>query len=116
MQEDEARFLKKKVKGGAIDVHPTDNAIVVNYELEATILGEGGDPMMGEKKDCQKVIRLKALNATTNITGLAKEIVDKCSLIHPSRLPEVNEYKCRFVDTLRVICNFLSLNSISNFA
>ena len=43
------------MKGGSIDVHPTEKAIVVNYELEATILGELGDPMLGEKKECQKM-------------------------------------------------------------
>lgn len=43
------------MKGGTIDVHPTDKAIVVHYELEAMILGELGDPMMGERKECQKV-------------------------------------------------------------
>ena len=48
----------RKVKGGTIDVHPTDKAIVVHYELEAMILGEMGDPMMGERKECQKVYGL----------------------------------------------------------
>jgi len=37
-------------------VHPTEKALIVNYELEATILGEMGDPMLGERKECQKVI------------------------------------------------------------
>ena len=91
MQEDDARFLKRKVKGGTIDVHPSENAIIVYYELEAMILGELGDPMMGERKECQKVIRVKSLNAETNISVLAKEVVDKCKLIHPSRLPEVEQ-------------------------
>ena len=45
----------RKVKGGTIDVHPNQNALVVNYELEAVILGEMGEPMMGERKECQKV-------------------------------------------------------------
>ena len=45
----------RKIKGGNIDVHPTEKAIVVYYEVEATILGELGDPMLGEKKECQKV-------------------------------------------------------------
>ena len=27
----------------------------MNYELEATILGELGDPMLGERKECQKM-------------------------------------------------------------
>ena len=55
------------------------------------ILGELGDPMMGERKECQKVVHLKALNSNTNISSLAKQVVDKCKLIHPSRLPEVRE-------------------------
>ena len=55
MQAEEARYLKRKVKGGSIDVHPTEKAIVVNYEVEATILGELGDPMLGERKESQKV-------------------------------------------------------------
>ena len=37
-------------------------ALVVNYELEATILGELGDPMLGDRKECQKIIRLKVRN------------------------------------------------------
>jgi len=44
-----------KVKGGSIDVHPTEKALVVNYELEATILAETGNPMLGERKECQKL-------------------------------------------------------------
>ena len=45
----------RRVKGGSIDAHPTEKAIIVNYELEAVILGEMGEPMLGERKECQKV-------------------------------------------------------------
>ncbi|XP_041482280.1 kinesin-associated protein 3 [Lytechinus variegatus] len=91
MQAEDARYLKRKVKGGSIDVHPTEKALVVNYELEATILGEMGDPMLGERKECQKIIRLRSLNSTTDIAALAREVVEKCKLIHPSKLPEVEQ-------------------------
>ncbi|XP_072014617.1 kinesin-associated protein 3-like [Amphiura filiformis] len=91
MQAEDARYLKRKVKGGSIDVHPTEKALVVNYELEATILGEMGDPMLGERKECQKIIRVKSLNANTDIAALAREVVEKCKLIHPSKLPEVEQ-------------------------
>ena len=50
MQAEDAKYLKKRVKTGSIDVHPTEKALLVNYELEATILGELGDPMLGDKK------------------------------------------------------------------
>ena len=36
-------------------------------------------------------IRLKSLNDTTNVGALAKEIIEKCKLIHPSKLPEVEQ-------------------------
>lgn len=40
----------RKIKVGSLDVHPVEKALVVNYELEATILGQLGDPMLGDKK------------------------------------------------------------------
>ncbi|XP_055896459.1 kinesin-associated protein 3-like isoform X2 [Biomphalaria glabrata] len=91
MQAEDARYLKRKVKGGSIDVHPTEKALVVNYELEATILGEMGDPMLGERKECQKIIRVKGLHENSDLSTLAKEIIEKCKLIHPSKLPEVEQ-------------------------
>ncbi len=38
-----------------MDVHPVEKALVVYYETEATILGESGDPVIGDKKECQKM-------------------------------------------------------------
>ncbi|ELW64920.1 Kinesin-associated protein 3, partial [Tupaia chinensis] len=84
-------FLRRKVKGGNIDVHPSEKALIVQYEVEATILGEMGDPMLGERKECQKIIRLKSLNANTDITSLARKVVEECKLIHPSKLNEVEQ-------------------------
>ncbi len=72
-------------------MHPTEKALVVNYELEATILGEMGDPMLGERKECQKIIRLKSLNPQTDVSALAKEVIAKCKLIHPSKQAEVEQ-------------------------
>ncbi|XP_024944929.1 kinesin-associated protein 3 isoform X2 [Cephus cinctus] len=88
---DEAKFLKRKVRSGTLDVHPTEKALVVNYDVEALILGELGDPMLGDRKECQKIIRLKSLNADTNVALLAKEVMEKCSLIHESKLHEVEQ-------------------------
>ncbi|XP_068096280.1 kinesin-associated protein 3 [Hyperolius riggenbachi] len=91
MQPEDARYLKRKVKGGNIDVHPSEKALVVHYEVEATILGEMGDPMLGERKECQKIVRLKSLNANTDISSLARKVVEECKLIHPSKLAEVEQ-------------------------
>lgn len=48
-------ILHRKVKGGSLDVHPTEKALIVQYEVEATIMGEIGGPMLGERKACQKM-------------------------------------------------------------
>ncbi|XP_026871723.2 kinesin-associated protein 3a isoform X1 [Electrophorus electricus] len=91
MQAEDVRYLKRKVKAGSLDVHPTEKALVVQYEVEATILGELGDPMLGERKACQKLIRLKSLNSSTDIGSLARKVVEECKLISPSKLPEVEQ-------------------------
>ncbi|RKO93016.1 kinesin-associated protein-domain-containing protein, partial [Blyttiomyces helicus] len=81
----------RKIIPGAIDVHPTDSAIIVNYTVQATILGENGQPVVGDRKVMQKVIRVKALHANSNLAALAQEVVDKCKLIHPSRVRDVEQ-------------------------
>lgn len=35
------------------------------------------------------IIRLKSLDNSTDVAALAREVVDKCKLIHPSKLSEV---------------------------
>ncbi|XP_060890944.1 kinesin-associated protein 3a [Labrus mixtus] len=90
-QAADARYLKRRVKGCTVDVHPTERALVVQYEVEATVLGELGDLMVGERKECQKIIRLKSLNAHTDTSSLARKVVAECRLIHPSKLSEVEQ-------------------------
>ncbi|XP_077390774.1 kinesin-associated protein 3a isoform X2 [Festucalex cinctus] len=85
------RYLKRKVKGCTLDVHPTEKAIVVQYEVEAMILGEQGDAMVGGRKECQKIVRLKSLNSNTDTSSLARKVVEECHLIHPSKVNEVEQ-------------------------
>uniref|UniRef100_A0A4W6E9I3 Kinesin-associated protein 3b n=1 Tax=Lates calcarifer TaxID=8187 RepID=A0A4W6E9I3_LATCA len=80
-----------KVTAGSLDVHPTEKALVVHYEVEASILGEGGGHMLGERKEGQKIIRVKSLSPSTDVGALAKKVVEECKLIPPSRLPQVEQ-------------------------
>lgn len=89
--QDDARYLKRKVTAGNLDVHPTEKALVVHYEVEASILGEGGGPMLGERKEGQKIIRVKSLSPSTDVGALAKKVVEECKLIPASRLPQVEQ-------------------------
>ena len=42
-------------------------------------------------QECQKIIRLKSLDSNTDVAVLAREVVDKCKLIHPSKQAEVEQ-------------------------
>lgn len=42
-------------------------------------------------KDCQRIIRLKSLNSKTDPAVLAREVVDKCDLIHKSQLCDIEQ-------------------------
>ena len=48
-------FLNRRIRGGQIDVHPTEKALIVNYSIEATVLDEFQNTMIGDKKDAQKM-------------------------------------------------------------
>ena len=65
---------KRKVKGGKLDVDFEDRALIINYEVEATVLGDFGAEMQTEKKSHAKRIRLKKLDQNTNVPALAEEI------------------------------------------
>jgi len=87
----EPYVVKRKVTTGDIDVHPNECAIIVNYTVQAWIMNDNEYPILGEKKQMQKIIKIKSLTANSDISELAKELVDKCKLIHPSRIHDVEQ-------------------------
>lgn len=48
-------FAPSKVTVNGLDVHPTEKALVVHYEVEASIHAESGGHMLGERKEGQKM-------------------------------------------------------------
>lgn len=42
--------LRRRWKAKAIEPHPTENAIIVNYKLEAAVFGDPDQAMLEEKK------------------------------------------------------------------
>ena len=98
----EPRYMKRRVKAGIIEADFELRALIVHYEVEATVLGDRGEAMQVEKKSHTKRIRLKQLNENTNVPLLAEEIVEQCKLIHHSKLPLVQEVVMRlFVKNYR---------------
>ena len=93
--------MRRKVKAGLIEADHEECAIVVHYEVEATVLGELGEPIVAERQDNTKKIKLKTLNENTNIPRLAEEILEKCKLIHASKLSQVEQLLQQLVDGQR---------------
>ena len=91
MEPTEARYMRRKVKAGLIEADHDECAIVVHYEVEATVLGELGEPIVAERQENTKRIKLKTLSENTNIQRLAGEILEKCKLIHTSKLEQVEQ-------------------------
>ena len=83
--------MRRKVKAGLIEADHEECAIVVHYEVEATVLGELGEPIVAERQENTKRIKLKTLSDNTNIPRLAEEILEKCKLIHASKLSQVEQ-------------------------
>jgi hypothetical protein len=54
-------------------------------------MNENEYPILGDKKQMQKIIKIKSLTANSDISELARELVDKCKLIHPSRINDVEQ-------------------------
>lgn len=82
------RYLKRKVRPGRIELDYDSCALIVNYEVEATVLGDDGEKLETETKAHRKSIKLK-LNRHTDIKRLAEEVVAKAKLIHHSKLQRV---------------------------
>lgn len=45
-------YFSRRWKGGLIEPHPTEKALIVNYKLQAAIFNEPGDPVAEDKKVC----------------------------------------------------------------
>ena len=49
---DSPKYMKRKVKPGRLDVDFDTRSLIVNYEVEATVLGDYGAEMQTERRSC----------------------------------------------------------------
>ncbi|XP_060922963.1 kinesin-associated protein 3-like [Limanda limanda] len=83
--------IQRSVKGCTLEVHPTEKAIVVEYEVEASIMAESGGDILGEHTEGQKILCVPDLSPCTDVGALAKKVVKGCELISSSYLPQVEQ-------------------------
>lgn len=91
MQPSEQALVHTRTLEGPLDVHPSKNAIVVHYDVEAYITTEYGEPIVADRKECKKIVNVSGLMASSNVTTIAKQLIAQCNLIQPSRLPELEQ-------------------------
>ena len=48
-------LFSRRIIDGPLDVHPSRPAIVVHYEVEATVISEYGEPMVADRKQARKM-------------------------------------------------------------
>jgi hypothetical protein len=89
MSED--RIIKREVVNASIDVHPSMPALVIDYDEINIILTQSGRERASEPTSLTKTIRLQGFDMQTDIHQLAEEIVAKCTLVNPVRLPEIEQ-------------------------
>lgn len=89
--DDEAHFLKRKVKNVELDAHCTDTAVVIRYEMEASVLASGTSTLASHSKHYQKIVRLKDLNEGVDITALARYVLQRCPIIPEYRIVELEQ-------------------------
>ncbi|KFM69323.1 Kinesin-associated protein 3, partial [Stegodyphus mimosarum] len=89
--QDVEQYLQRYIRFQSLDVHPTQNALVVNYDVEPNMLAHLGDMVMKDSRECQKLVRLRGPFETDQIRILAQIIIDKCPLVPPSKVTEVEQ-------------------------
>jgi hypothetical protein len=59
--------LVRRIIDGPLDVHPSRAAIVVHYEVEATVISEYGEPMVADRKQARKMYVIKWITHSTHL-------------------------------------------------
>uniref|UniRef100_A0A915BXZ0 Kinesin-associated protein 3 n=2 Tax=Parascaris TaxID=6254 RepID=A0A915BXZ0_PARUN len=89
--DEAARFLKRKVKNVELDAHCTDTAVVIRYEMEASVFASDTSTLASHSKHYQKIVRLKDLNEGVDITALARYVLQRCPIIPEYRIVELEQ-------------------------
>ncbi|KAI3384101.1 hypothetical protein SNEBB_006454 [Seison nebaliae] len=87
---DSVKFLKKITRGGEVEVHPVEDALIVEYTIEATLLDDNDREILSEVRDTSKVIRLHNLREESP-SSITQQIIDKCPLINENQREKIEK-------------------------
>ncbi len=83
--------MKRRVKPGLLELDYRTKTLLINYEVHAQVEDEYGDMVQQKSESHVKKIRLTSLTEHTDVELLADDIVAKNKLIHPAKLPRVEQ-------------------------
>ncbi|KAG0428550.1 hypothetical protein HPB47_024473 [Ixodes persulcatus] len=89
MRGDES--VQRTVRHCTLDVHPSEPALVVRYELDAAVQDPLGDPLLERSRECRRTVRLRGLDDATDLASLAREVVARCDLLDDSKTAQVEQ-------------------------
>ena len=74
LYQDSPKYVKKKKKAAAVSLDYKQCALVLDYEVQVTLVGDSGSAIDKRFDNQQKIIRLK-FKPHTDVAALAREIV-----------------------------------------
>ena len=76
MNSDEVKYIQRKINFKNMEVHPTDQALILNCEVAVTLILDQLEPQSIERsREFQKVIALNGLKESSDNDLLANEII-----------------------------------------
>ncbi|XP_074593296.1 kinesin associated protein 3 [Brevipalpus obovatus] len=78
MNGDDSRFIQRKITFKSLEIHPTEQSLIINCEVEASLVSDNfADSFLERTRDIQKVVRLKSLEETSDIDAIVSQVISK---------------------------------------
>lgn len=78
MNGDDSRFIQRKIAFKSLEIHPTEQSLIINCEVEASLVSDNfADSFLERTRDIQKVVRLKSLEETSDIDAIVSQVISK---------------------------------------
>ena len=75
-----------------IEAHPTEDAVIVTYQIDASLVSDLGSSLLSESKECQKIFRVVNIDKVKDLDILCLELIKRSEkLISYAQVEEVRQ-------------------------
>ncbi|XP_055342744.1 kinesin-associated protein 3-like [Paramacrobiotus metropolitanus] len=85
------QVVVQKASRGYCELHPSEPAVIVKYQVHATVLRADGTEAANGAKDVTKLIYFTNLADATDLKRVAKDAISKCAYLDPNRADELEQ-------------------------